>query len=124
MLHGTIYISFSVEAPTQMKPQSKVGWETAVSEFQGGSKENEIEHLLCPGKMHAKWSQEDQSIRTFPVFLSLFLHYSSVSGRGKYPVANKLGERGQKHCMGKRRETDYGPSFSRAPNTAKEKFLL
>ena len=67
MLKETLFISFSVEVPTQMKPQSKSREDTSMDDFLGGRNKVKIKHSLTLEKMENEWSQEELSIRTSPV---------------------------------------------------------
>lgn len=54
MLKETLFISFSVEVPTQMKPQSKSREDTAMDDFLGGSNKVKVKHSFSLEKMEAE----------------------------------------------------------------------
>ena len=54
MLKETLFISFLVEAPTHIKPQSKSREDIAMDDFLGGSNKVKFKHLLNLEMMDAE----------------------------------------------------------------------
>lgn len=91
MLKETLFISFSVEVPTQMKPQSKSREDTAMDDFLGGSNKVKVKHSFSLEKMEAEWSQEEPSIRTSPALYPLSSHCPETQSlEGKRPSRSKV----------------------------------
>lgn len=91
--HETLFISFLVEVPAQMKPQSKSREDTAMDDFLGGSNKVKIKHSFSLEKIEAEWSQEEPSIRTSPVLYPYPPTVLKLSPGGKRPLGQKLREK-------------------------------